>query len=33
MVELMLEHEVVCGSEPIGEKCGEDETTTEWQPP
>jgi hypothetical protein len=32
-VEHMQEHEVVCGSEATGEKCREDETAAEQQPP
>jgi hypothetical protein len=32
-VEHAQEHKVICGSEPTGEKCGEDETAAEWQPP
>jgi hypothetical protein len=33
MVEHASEHEVIYGSEPIGKKRGEDETTTKRQPP
>jgi hypothetical protein len=32
-VEHAPEHEVICGSKPVGEKGGEDETTTEWKTP
>jgi hypothetical protein len=32
-VEHASEHEVVCGSKPIGDKRGEGETTAERQPP
>jgi hypothetical protein len=33
MVKHTSEHEVVCGSKLVGEKCGEGETADEWQPP
>jgi hypothetical protein len=29
-VEHVSEYEVVCGSKPVGEKCEEGETATEW---
>jgi hypothetical protein len=32
-VEHAPQHEVVCGSEPVGEKYGEDEAAAERQPP
>jgi hypothetical protein len=32
-VEHTSEHEVVCGSKPVGEKHGEGETVAERQPP
>jgi hypothetical protein len=32
-LEHALDHEVVCGSEPAGEKRGEGETATKQQPP
>jgi hypothetical protein len=33
IVKHALKHEVIYRSEPVGEKCREGETTTEWQPP
>jgi hypothetical protein len=33
VVEHAPEHEVICGSKPIGEKRGEGETPAGWQPP
>jgi hypothetical protein len=33
MVEYVPEHEVICGSEPAGEKCREGETAAEQHPP
>jgi hypothetical protein len=33
VVENVLEHKVICGSEPVGEKHGEGETAIEQQPP
>jgi hypothetical protein len=33
VIEHMSEHEIICESEPTGEKRGEDETATERQPP
>jgi hypothetical protein len=33
VVEHAPEHEVVCGSKPIGEKHGEGKTVIEWQSP
>jgi hypothetical protein len=32
-VEHTLEHEVVCGSEPVKEKREDGETAAEWHPP
>jgi hypothetical protein len=33
LVEQAPEHEVVYGSKPTGEKCGEGDSAAEWQPP